>query len=79
MSTLSDTQDSAKQSLERYLIEHVDEGGDFFKSRFIASEIEFSASQIGAAFRKLQSQSDELRIEQWSYTRGTTWKVARIE
>jgi len=61
--------------LERYLREQVEEGEQYFKSRFIAEEIELSSREIGAAFLKLSNASTDLEVEKWSYSGGTTWRV----
>jgi len=49
--------------------------GEYFKSRFIAEEVELSAKEIGATMLKIQSNCPELDVEKWSYTNGTTWRV----
>jgi hypothetical protein len=62
-----------------YLREQVQTGKCYFKSRFIADDLELSSNEIGAVMRKLKQQSDRLEIEKWSYTNGTTWRVTANE
>lgn len=70
---------SKQEVLEAYLREQIQAGNCYFKSRFIAEEMELSASEIGAAISRLQQTSEHLEIEQWSYTNGTTWRIALAE
>lgn len=74
MSSLSRSSQLANV-LEHYLRVHIQNGDEFFKSRYIADELGVSASKIGAAFTKLREDDNGLCIEEWSYTNGTTWRV----
>jgi len=75
MATAAGSEQTKTARLERYLREQVEAGERYFKSRFIAEEIELSSREIGAAFTKLSERSAQLEIEQWSYSSGTTWRV----
>lgn len=66
---------SKEEIVVAYLRKQVRTGDQYFKSRFIASDIELSPKEIGAVMRKLRNQSDRLEVEKWSYTNGTTWRV----
>ena len=61
--------------VERYLRRQVADGEQYFKSRFIAEDLDLSAQEIGAAVKKLSERSSDLEIEPWSYSSGTTWRV----
>ncbi len=61
--------------LRRYLRERIKEGETYFKSRYIAEDLEFTPHQIGALLSKLSNRSTELDIEQWSESNGTTWRI----
>ncbi|AEN06340.1 hypothetical protein [Halolamina sp.] len=74
--TASPTDDLSKEErLTRYLREKIDEGEMYFKSKFIANEVELSPKEIGALMVKLSDSTAELSVEKWSYTSATTWRV----
>ena len=66
---------SDRERLRNYLVERAEEGGFFFKSKFIADEVELSASQVGILVSQLRDRENDLAIEPWSYTNATTWRV----
>ncbi|MEF8812688.1 MAG: hypothetical protein V5A55_05230 [Halovenus sp.] len=68
-----------ERAVESYLESEVQAGESYFKSRFIADDLELSANEIGAVLYRLQQESDLLDIEQWSYTNGTTWRITFAE
>ena len=61
--------------LRQYLRERAAEGDRYFKSKFIAEDVELSPKEIGALIVRLQESATELSIEPWSYTGATTWHV----
>lgn len=67
--------ESKEQRLKRYLAEKATEGELYFKSKFIADEVELSPKEIGALMVKLSESATDLDIEKWSYTSATTWRV----
>ena len=75
MATAASSDRPKTARLEQYLRRQVAEGERYFKSRFIAEDLELSAQEIGAAFKKLSERSSQLQIEPWSYSSGTTWRV----
>lgn len=75
MATAANQSGSKPLRLEQYLTAAVADGEQYFKSRFIAEELEMSAQEIGAAFLKLSETSTTLAIEKWATASGTTWKV----
>ncbi|MFB6221370.1 MAG: hypothetical protein ABEH90_08015 [Halolamina sp.] len=66
---------SKEERLTRYLREKIDEGEMYFKSKFIADEVDLSPKEIGALMVKLSESAEELSVEKWSYTSATTWRV----
>jgi len=62
--------------LKRYLYEKAADGEHFFKSKFIADEVDLSPKEIGALMVKLRNSVTDLEIEKWSYTSATTWRIA---
>jgi hypothetical protein len=75
MATAASSDHPKRARLERYLRQQVAEGEQYFKSRFIAEDLEMSAQEIGAAFKKLSERNSRLEVEPWSYSSGTTWRV----
>ena len=65
--------------LREYLRERAAAGDRYFKSKFIAKEIELSPKEIGALIVRLQESATDLSIEPWSYTGATTWYVEPAE
>jgi len=66
-----------QQRLAAYLRERAADGEVYFKSKFIADDVDLSAKEIGALILKLQDSVTDLSIERWSYTSATTWRVER--
>ncbi|ADQ66067.1 hypothetical protein GL213_02310 [Halogeometricum borinquense] len=66
---------SKEDRLKQYLQEKAQDGEMYFKSKFIADEVELSPKEIGALMVKLRDSATELTIEKWSYTSATTWRV----
>ncbi|UWG49618.1 Uncharacterized protein AArcCO_0291 [Halalkaliarchaeum sp. AArc-CO] len=78
VSTSSSLPDSPKaRKLANYLREEVaDTGGElYFKSKFIADDVDLSPKEIGALMAQLEGGVPDLTIEKWSYTSATTWRV----
>jgi len=71
------TSKSKDEQLADYLRARVDDGEMYFKSKFIADDVDLSSKEIGALIVKLQESVDDLSIERWSYTGATTWRVER--
>lgn len=66
---------SDKERLERYLRQRAAEGEFYFKSKFIASDVGLSPSQIGVLVGQLQESMADIQIEQWANTNATTWRI----
>mgnify|MGYP000229969477 CR=1 FL=1 len=76
----SPTESDDKQTrLLSYLREKAADGELYFKSKFIADDVELSTKEIGALMAKLSDSTEDtdLDIEKWSYTSATTWRVQR--
>ena len=66
---------SAKQArILEYLRTHADDQ-TYFKSRLIADDLDLSAKEVGANMRAVVEAADELDVEKWGYSSGTTWMV----
>ena len=66
---------SKEERLAAYLRERASAGDMYFKSKFIADDVDLSSKEIGALIVKLQDSLEDLSIERWSYTGATTWRV----
>ncbi|MUV89789.1 hypothetical protein GJ629_07680 [Halapricum sp. CBA1109] len=85
MSTTQPSPDSAepstestttkKERLQSYLRQKAEDGEVYFKSKFIADEVDLSPKEIGALMVKLRESATDLEVEKWSYTSATTWRV----
>jgi hypothetical protein len=76
MSTMANqTGDPKAERLREYLRRRVEDGETYFKSRYIAEDLEFTPHQIGALLAKLSERRTDLDIEQWSKSNGTTWRI----
>ena len=68
--------DTKEDRLARFLRDQVASDGElYFKSKFIAEEVDLSPKEIGALMVKLRDSVADLEIEKWSYTSATTWRV----
>ena len=61
--------------LKSYLREKAENGELYFKSKFIADDVDLSPKEIGALMVKLRDSATELTVEKWSYTGATTWRI----
>jgi hypothetical protein len=68
---------SKEDRLKAFLAQKAEDGEMYFKSKFIADEVNLSPKEIGALMVKLRNSASELQIEKWSYTSATTWRVTR--
>jgi len=66
---------SKEDRLRAYLRQKASDGEVYFKSKFIADEVDLSPKEIGALMVKLRESATDLEIEKWSYTSATTWRV----
>ena len=77
MSATQSSQDSSskEERLRSFLKQKAQDGEVYFKSKFIADEVDLTPKEIGALMVKLRDSTPDLEIEQWSYTSATTWRV----
>lgn len=80
MPTTEPTLTDEQETIEDYLVEQVEDGNTFFKSRSIKDALPYSASQIGVNLGILQDKTTRLDIETWAGdSDGTTWKITLAE
>jgi len=60
-----------QQRILGYLREQVD-SQTYFKSRLIADELDMSAKEVGANMPPLVDDDNDLTVEKWGYSSGTT-------
>jgi hypothetical protein len=73
------TRPTQSERLIEYLERRASDGELYVKSKFLAEDLDLSASQIGVLLGRLQDSVETLDIEQWSYTNATTWRIAPAE
>ncbi|MFW5949791.1 MAG: DUF7123 family protein [archaeon] len=66
---------SKEDRLRAFLKQKAADGEMYFKSKFIADEVNLSPKEIGALMVKLRESASDLHVEKWSYTSATTWRV----
>ena len=72
----TDAEPKTKEArLKAYLSEKAEDGELYFKSKFIADDVDLSPKEIGALMVKLSKSASDLEVEKWSYTSATTWRV----
>lgn len=69
--------DGKELRLRRYLRERTEDGEYYFKSKFVADDLDMTPSQVGTLVDRLQGSAMGLDIERWAYTNATTWRVTR--
>lgn len=78
MATTADQHGDPKvEHLRQYLRERIEDGDVYFKSKYVAENLDYSAHQIGALFLKLSESDTDLEVERWSSSNGTTWRVTQ--
>jgi hypothetical protein len=71
--------DGAERRLGRYLRERAADGEFYFKSKFVADDVDMTPSQVGTVVDRLRGSATGLDIERWAYTNATTWRVTRTD
>jgi len=71
----TDDEPTKEERLRSYLKQKAADGEMYFKSKFIADEVDLSPKEIGALMVKIRDSASDLHVEKWSYTSATTWRV----
>ena len=74
---MSKPTDDKRRRLLTYLRERTADGERYFKSKFVAEELDLSTREIGQLFGQLREGAEELDVERWGYSNATTWRVTR--
>ena len=72
---IDESTSSKEERLRSFLKQKAEDGEMYFKSKFIADEVNLSPKEIGAIMVKLRESASDLDVEKWSYTSATTWRV----
>jgi hypothetical protein len=71
---IPDPNDRQKKIMD-YLKKGILKGKHFFKSKSIARDLGLSPNEVGTNIGMLMDKCDDIIIERWSYSHGTTWRV----
>lgn len=58
-----------------YLKNGMKHGKRYFKSKYIAKELGMTPRIVGVNLTRLSNDYREIKIEKWSYSKSTTWRV----
>lgn len=65
----------ARERILEYLMDSVDRGKHYFKSKHIAKDLGLSPKEVGTNLSILLNEADQVNIEKWGYSKSTTWRV----
>jgi hypothetical protein len=69
---------STREKLDRlreYLRRQAADGEYYFKSKYIADDLDLTPKEIGNLIAKLRDRETRITIDQWAYANATTWRV----
>jgi hypothetical protein len=61
--------------LREYLHEQAADGEYYFKSKYVAGDLDLTPKQVGTLVARLRERETELSIERWGHANATTWRV----
>jgi len=53
------------------------DGPLYVKARFIATDVDLSSKEVGAALRRIADREGGLTVDRWAESRGITWRVSQ--
>jgi transcription initiation factor IIE alpha subunit len=68
-----------KEKVLSYLWNETRNGPRYLKSKRIAEELGMSPKEVGAILWALSCQKLPIKVEKWSYSNSTTWKVEEVK
>lgn len=71
--------DEIARTIEDYLVDVVNDGFGYFKSKEIAADTELGTKQVAAVLPTIDNESDAVTVEQWARTKSVTWLVETVE
>jgi hypothetical protein len=72
---LKEKYNHSQEAIIEYLKNGIQGGKRFFKSKYIARDLGMSPKEVGTNMKILSDECGDLRIEKWSYSKSTTWRV----
>ncbi|WEL27455.1 DUF7123 family protein [Haloferax volcanii] len=75
METTMNANSSKEDRIQTYILERIDDGQTYFKSKFIAREIGLTPKEVGAVLSKFEDGGSQLEVERWAYSTATTWRI----
>ena len=72
---LKEQYNHSQEVILEYLKNGIKQGKQFFKSKYIARDLGMSPKEVGTNMKILSDECPELKIEKWSYSKSTTWRV----
>jgi len=79
MSTTTHTTEPDTQAIittiEQYLIDEVNGGVEYCRSKEIATALDLKTRQVAALIQDVNEMSTEITIEEWAYSKSTTWRI----
>lgn len=64
-----------QETIIEYLKDGLKDGKMFFKSKYIARDLGMTSKEVGTNLKILSDGCADLKIERWSYSKSTTWRV----
>jgi hypothetical protein len=72
---LKEQYNHSQEVIIEYLKNGMKQGKQFFKSKYIARDLGMSPKEVGTNMKILSDECGDLKIEKWSYSKSTTWRV----
>ena len=72
---IKDQHNHSQEEIIEYLKNGIKGGKRFFKSKYIAQDLGMTSKGVGTNLKILSDECQDLRIEKWSYSKSTTWRV----
>jgi hypothetical protein len=77
---MTDELNDVQEDIESYLFEQVEEGQQYFKSKYIAEDLDLTSKTVGTNLGFLQDMTTRVVIESWSGgSSGRTWRITAPE
>ena len=72
---IRETYNETQHKIIGYLQSGITKGKHYFKSKYIARDLGLSPKEVGTNLKILSGICPILKIEKWSYSKSTTWRV----
>ena len=58
-----------------YLNASIEGGRIYFKSKYIAKDLNLSTKEVGVLLGLMSKEDNDLEIQKWGISRSVTWKI----